>query len=141
MAADSLLDGLNPQQRAAVLHEGSPLLIVAGAGSGKTRVLTHRIAYLVAEREVAPSEILAITFTNKAAGEMAARARSLTGSQAKGMWLLTFHSSCVRFLRREATRFGYPSSFTIYDQSDSERLMALVCRELELDPNTTRPRP
>jgi DNA helicase II / ATP-dependent DNA helicase PcrA len=134
MAADSLLEGLNPQQRAAVLHEGSPLLIVAGAGSGKTRVLTHRIAYLVAEREVAPSEILAITFTNKAAGEMAARARSLTGSQAKGMWLLTFHSACVRLLRREATRFGYPSSFTIYDQSDSERLMALVCRELELDP-------
>ncbi|HEY3907594.1 MAG TPA: DNA helicase PcrA [Streptosporangiaceae bacterium] len=134
MAADSLLDGLNPQQRAAVLHEGSPLLIVAGAGSGKTRVLTHRIAYLVAEREVAPSEILAITFTNKAAGEMAARARSLTGSQARGMWLLTFHSSCVRILRREATRFGYPTSFTIYDQSDSERLMALVCRELELDP-------
>ena len=134
MAADSLLDGLNPQQRAAVLHEGSPLLIVAGAGSGKTRVLTHRIGYLVAEREVAPSEILAITFTNKAAGEMAARARALTGSQARGMWLLTFHSACVRILRREATRFGYPSSFTIYDQSDSERLMALVCRELELDP-------
>ncbi len=134
MAADSLLDGLNPQQRAAVLHEGGPLLIVAGAGSGKTRVLTHRIAYLVAEREVAPSEILAITFTNKAAGEMAARARALTGSQARGMWLLTFHSACVRILRREATRFGYPSSFTIYDQSDSERLMALVGRELELDP-------
>ena len=134
MEADSLLDGLNPQQRAAVLHEGSPLLIVAGAGSGKTRVLTHRIGYLVAEREVAPSEILAITFTNKAAGEMAARARALTGSQARGMWLLTFHSACVRILRREATRFGYPSSFTIYDQSDSERLMALVCRELELDP-------
>src|SRR6185437_7125009 len=122
------------QQRAAVLHEGSPLLIVAGAGSGKTRVLTHRIGYLVAEREVAPSEILAITFTNKAAGEMAARARALTGSQARGMWLLTFHSACVRILRREAARFGYPSSFTIYDQSDSERLMALVCRELELDP-------
>ena len=140
MAADSLLDGLNPQQRAAVLHEGGPLLIVAGAGSGKTRVLTHRIAYLVAEREVAPSEILAITFTNKAAGEMAARARALTGSQAKGMWLLTFHSACVRILRREATRFGYPSSFTIYDQSDSERLMALVCRELELDPKYHPPK-
>jgi DNA helicase-2/ATP-dependent DNA helicase PcrA len=133
MAADALLDGLNPQQRAAVLHEGSPLLIVAGAGSGKTRVLTHRIAYLVAEREVAPPEILAITFTNKAAGEMAARAHMLTGSQARGMWLLTFHSACVRILRREAQRFGYPSSFTIYDAADSERLMALVCRELELD--------
>jgi DNA helicase II / ATP-dependent DNA helicase PcrA len=140
MAADSLLDGLNPQQRAAVLHEGGPLLIVAGAGSGKTRVLTHRIAYLVAEREVAPSEILAITFTNKAAGEMAARAYSLTGAQARGMWLLTFHSACVRILRREAPRFGYPSSFTIYDQADSERLMALVCRELELDPKYHPPK-
>jgi DNA helicase-2/ATP-dependent DNA helicase PcrA len=134
MAADSLLDGLNPQQRAAVLHEGSPLLIVAGAGSGKTRVLTHRIAYLVAERDVAPSEILAITFTNKAAGEMAARAQALTGAQARGMWLLTFHSACVRILRREGHRFGYPSSFTIYDSADSERLMSLVCRELDLDP-------
>jgi DNA helicase II / ATP-dependent DNA helicase PcrA len=134
MAADSLLDGLNPQQHAAVVHQGSPLLIVAGAGSGKTRVLTHRIAYLVAEREVAPSEIIAITFTNKAAGEMAARAQALTGAQARGMWLLTFHSACVRILRREAQRFGYPSSFTIYDSADSERLMALVCRELDLDP-------
>ncbi len=132
-AAESLLEGLNPQQRAAVLHEGGPLLIVAGAGSGKTRVLTHRIAYLVAEREVAPQEILAITFTNKAAGEMAARAQALTGARARGMWLLTFHSACVRILRREAGRFGYPSSFTIYDQADSERLMSLVCRELELD--------
>ncbi|HWF81977.1 MAG TPA: DNA helicase PcrA [Streptosporangiaceae bacterium] len=140
MAADSLLDGLNPQQRAAVLHEGSPLLIVAGAGSGKTRVLTHRIAYLVAEREVAPPEILAITFTNKAAGEMAARAQALTGARARGMWLLTFHSACVRILRREAQRFGYPSSFTIYDQADSERLMGLVCRELDLDPKYHPPR-
>ncbi len=140
MAADSLLDGLNPQQRAAVLHEGSPLLIVAGAGSGKTRVLTHRIAYLVAEREVAPSEILAITFTNKAAGEMAARAQSLTGAKSRGMWLLTFHSACVRILRREAPRFGYPSSFTIYDQADSERLMGLVCKELDLDPKYHPPK-
>jgi len=139
-AVDSLLDGLNPQQRAAVVHEGGPLLIVAGAGSGKTRVLTHRIAYLLAERDVAPSEILAITFTNKAAGEMAARAEALTGARARGMWLLTFHSACVRFLRREASRFGYPSSFTIYDQADSERLMALVCRELELDPKYHPPK-
>ncbi len=139
-AVDSLLDGLNPQQRAAVLHQGSPLLIVAGAGSGKTRVLTHRIAYLVAEREVSPREILAITFTNKAAGEMATRAQSLTGARARGMWLLTFHSACVRILRREAPRFGYPSSFTIYDQADSERLMALVCRDLELDPKYHPPR-
>jgi len=132
-AVDSLLDGLNPQQRAAVVHEGGPLLIVAGAGSGKTRVLTHRIAYLVAERGVAPGAILAITFTNKAAGEMAARAAALTGSRARAMWLMTFHSACVRILRREARRFGYPSSFSIYDQADSQRLMALVCRELELD--------
>ena len=133
MVVESLLFGLNPQQRAAVLHEGSPLLIVAGAGSGKTRVLTHRIAYLLAERDVAPSQILAITFTNKAAGEMAARAASLTGARARSMWLMTFHSACVRILRREARRFGYPSSFSIYDQADSQRLMALVCRELELD--------
>src|SRR5579859_742022 len=134
MVVDSLLDGLNPQQRAAVLHQGSPLLIVAGAGSGKTRVLTHRIAYLLAEREVEPAQILAITFTNKAAGEMAARAASLTGARARSMWLMTFHSACVRFLRREAGRFGYPPSFSIYDQADSERLMALACRELDLDP-------
>jgi DNA helicase II / ATP-dependent DNA helicase PcrA len=133
IAVDALLDGLNPQQRAAVMHEGGPLLIVAGAGSGKTRVLTHRIAYLLAERDVAPSQILAITFTNKAAGEMAARAASLTGARARSMWLMTFHSACVRILRREARRFGYPSSFSIYDQADSQRLMALVCRELELD--------
>ncbi len=133
MAVDSLLDGLNPQQRAAVTHEGSPLLIVAGAGSGKTRVLTYRIAYLLAERGVHPSQILAITFTNKAAGEMASRAAELTGARARSMWLMTFHSACVRILRREARRFGYPSSFSIYDQADSQRLMALVCRELELD--------
>jgi DNA helicase II / ATP-dependent DNA helicase PcrA len=133
MVVESLLDGLNPQQRAAVLHQGSPLLIVAGAGSGKTRVLTHRIGYLLAEREVEPSQILAITFTNKAAGEMAARAASLTGARARSMWLMTFHSACVRILRREARRFGYPASFSIYDQADSQRLMAMVCRELELD--------
>src|SRR5713101_6626880 len=132
-AADALLEGLNPQQRAAVMHQGGPLLIVAGAGSGKTRVLTHRIAYLLAERDVAPSQILAITFTNKAAGEMAARAAALTGARARAMWLMTFHAACVRILRREGRRFGYPSSFSIYDQADSQRLMALVCRELELD--------
>jgi DNA helicase II / ATP-dependent DNA helicase PcrA len=133
LVVDSLLDGLNPQQRAAVLHTGSPLLIVAGAGSGKTRVLTHRIAYLLAEREVTPSQILAITFTNKAAGEMASRAATLTGARARSMWVLTFHSACVRILRREARRFGYPASFSIYDQADSQRLMTMVCRELDLD--------
>jgi DNA helicase-2/ATP-dependent DNA helicase PcrA len=133
-ATHPLLDGLNPQQRAAVTHAGGPLLIVAGAGSGKTRVLTHRIAYLLAEREVAPGEILAITFTNKAAGEMAARVASLVGDRrARAMWVMTFHSACVRILRREAARFGYPSTFSIYDSADSQRLMALVCRELELD--------
>jgi DNA helicase-2/ATP-dependent DNA helicase PcrA len=129
-----LLDGLNAQQRAAVLHAGGPLLIVAGAGSGKTRVLTHRIAYLLAEREVSPGEILAITFTNKAAGEMASRVASLVGDRrARSMWVMTFHSACVRILRREAKRFGYPSNFSIYDAADSQRLMTLVCRELELD--------
>src|SRR5690242_890259 len=133
LAIDALLDGLNPEQRAAVVHQGSPLLIVAGAGSGKTRVLTHRIAYLLAARDVAPQEILAITFTNKAAGEMAARVAALVGPQARSMWVMTFHSACVRILRREARRFGYPSSFSIYDQADSQRLMALTCRELELD--------
>jgi DNA helicase-2/ATP-dependent DNA helicase PcrA len=130
----SLLDGLNPQQRAAVTHAGGPLLIVAGAGSGKTRVLAHRIAYLLAERGASPGEILAITFTNKAAGEMASRVAQLVGDRrARAMWVMTFHSACVRILRREASRFGYPSNFSIYDSADSQRLMALVCRELELD--------
>jgi DNA helicase II / ATP-dependent DNA helicase PcrA len=137
----SLLDGLNPQQRAAVTHAGGPLLIVAGAGSGKTRVLTHRIAYLLAEREVSPGEILAITFTNKAAGEMASRVAGLVGGRrARAMWVMTFHSACVRILRREAARLGYPSNFSIYDAADSQRLMALVCRELELDPRQYPPK-
>ncbi|HEY4463333.1 MAG TPA: DNA helicase PcrA [Streptosporangiaceae bacterium] len=139
-AADTLLEGLNPQQRAAVTHTGSPLLIVAGAGSGKTRVLTHRIAYLLAERDVVPSEILAITFTNKAAGEMASRVAALVGPRARAMWVMTFHSACVRILRREAKRLGYPSSFSIYDQADSQRLMAMVCRELDLDPRQHPPK-
>jgi DNA helicase-2/ATP-dependent DNA helicase PcrA len=116
-----------------VVHQGGPLLIVAGAGSGKTRVLTRRIAYLLAERDVSPGEILAITFTNKAAGEMAARVADLIGWRSRAMWVMTFHSACVRILRREAPRFGYPSSFSIYDQADSQRLMTLVCRELDLD--------
>src|SRR5947209_12234984 len=98
---DRLLDDLNPQQRLAVVHEGSPLLIVAGAGSGKTRVLTYRIAHLLAERKVSPAEILAITFTNKAAKEMAGRVAALIGGRAKAMWVMTFHSACVRILRRE----------------------------------------
>jgi len=135
-----LLQGLNPQQRAAVVHEGGPLLIVAGAGSGKTRVLTHRIAYLLGERAVHPGQILAITFTNKAAGEMKERVDALVGPRAKVMWVMTFHSACVRILRREAKRLGYPSSFSIYDQADAQRLMALVCRELDLDPRRYPPK-
>jgi len=135
-----LLDGLNPQQREAVIHHGSPLLIVAGAGSGKTRVLTHRIAYLLAEREVHPGEILAITFTNKAAREMKERIDRLVGPRSKAMWVMTFHSACMRILRREAKRLGFPSSFSIYDQADSQRLMAMVCREMDLDPKRYPPR-
>ncbi|MFG1941815.1 DNA helicase PcrA [Nonomuraea sp. NPDC048826] len=135
-----MLDGLNPQQREAVLHHGSPLLIVAGAGSGKTRVLTHRIAYLLAERDVHPGEILAITFTNKAAREMKERIDKLVGPRSRAMWVMTFHSACMRILRREAKRLGFPSSFSIYDQADSQRLMAMVCREMDLDPKRYPPR-
>nr|WP_188191411.1 DNA helicase PcrA [Nonomuraea sp. SYSU D8015] len=135
-----MLDGLNPQQREAVIHHGSPLLIVAGAGSGKTRVLTHRIAYLLAERKVHPGEILAITFTNKAAKEMKERIDKLVGARSKAMWVMTFHSACMRILRREAKRLGFPSSFSIYDQADSQRLMAMVCREMDLDPKRYPPR-
>jgi len=131
---NSLLDGLNPPQRAAVTHQGGPLLIVAGAGSGKTRVLTHRIGYLLGIRGVQPGEILAITFTNKAAGEMKERVAALVGPRAKAMWVSTFHSSCVRILRAEHKRLGFTSTFSIYDQGDSRRLMTLVCRDLDLDP-------
>ena len=136
----ALLEGLNPQQRAAVVHEGSPLLIVAGAGSGKTRVLTHRIAYLLGARNVQPGQILAITFTNKAAGEMKERVAALVGPRAKAMWVSTFHSACVRILRREAKHAGLSSTFSIYDQADSQRLMTLVCRDLDLDPKRYNPR-
>ncbi|MFC4910660.1 DNA helicase PcrA [Actinomadura gamaensis] len=138
--AHPLLDGLNPQQRAAVEHAGSPLLIVAGAGSGKTRVLTHRIAYLLSERDVHPGQILAITFTNKAAAEMKERVDALVGPRSRAMWVMTFHSACVRILRREARRLGFPSSFSIYDQADAQRLMALVTRELDLDPKRYPPK-
>ncbi|MGH8868391.1 MAG: DNA helicase PcrA [Actinomycetes bacterium] len=137
---ERLLDGLNPQQREAVVHEGGPLLIVAGAGSGKTRVLTARIAYLLAARDVHPGSVLAITFTNKAAGEMKERVGTLVGPRAKIMWVSTFHSACVRILRREAKRLGFTSSFSIYDAADSQRLMSLVCRELDLDPKRYPPR-
>ncbi|MEU0740996.1 DNA helicase PcrA [Streptomyces sp. NPDC006134] len=136
----ALLQGLNDNQRAAVVHSGSPLLIVAGAGSGKTRVLTHRIAHLLAERGVHPGQILAITFTNKAAGEMKERVEQLVGPRANAMWVMTFHSACVRILRRESKRLGFTSSFSIYDAADSKRLMALVCRDLDLDPKRFPPK-
>ncbi|MGW1157270.1 DNA helicase PcrA [Streptomyces sp. NPDC002513] len=136
----ALLEGLNENQRAAVVHAGSPLLIVAGAGSGKTRVLTHRIAYLLAERGVHPGQILAITFTNKAAGEMKERVEQLVGPRANAMWVMTFHSACVRILRRESKKLGFTSSFSIYDAADSKRLMALVCRDLDLDPKQFPPK-
>ena len=137
---ETLLDDLNPQQRDAVTHEGGPLLVVAGAGSGKTRVLTRRIAYLLAARDEHPGSILAITFTNKAAGEMKERVAALVGGRARIMWVSTFHSACVRILRREAGRFGFSSSFSIYDQADSQRLMTLVCRDLGVDPRQHPPR-
>ncbi|MEU6176675.1 DNA helicase PcrA [Streptomyces coeruleorubidus] len=136
----ALLEGLNDNQRAAVVHSGSPLLIVAGAGSGKTRVLTHRIAHLLAERGVHPGQILAITFTNKAAGEMKERVEHLVGPRANAMWVMTFHSACVRILRRESKKLGFTASFSIYDAADSKRLMALVCRDLDLDPKRFPPK-
>ncbi|QNQ38707.1 DNA helicase PcrA [Streptomyces sp. CB00271] len=131
---------MNTEQRAAVVHAGSPLLIVAGAGSGKTRVLTHRIAHLLAERGTHPGQILAITFTNKAAGEMKERVEQLVGPRANAMWVMTFHSACVRILRRESKKLGFTSSFSIYDAADSKRLMALVCRDLDLDPKQFPPK-
>ncbi|MFJ3416718.1 DNA helicase PcrA [Streptomyces sp. NPDC086082] len=136
----ALLDGLNENQRAAVVHSDTPLLIVAGAGSGKTRVLTHRIAYLLGERNVHPGQILAITFTNKAAGEMKERVEQLVGPRANAMWVMTFHSACVRILRRESKKLGFTSSFSIYDAADSKRLMALVCRDLDIDPKKFPPK-
>src|SRR3954471_9379273 len=128
------LSGLNPAQLEAVTLPPGPVLVVAGAGSGKTRVLTHRLAYLVRELGASPFEILAITFTNKAAGEMRDRVAQLIGPVGLRMWVSTFHAACSRILRREATLLGYRSSFTIYDQSDAQRLTDWVRRDLNLDP-------
>ena len=137
---EELLEGLNEPQKAAVMHAGPPLLVVAGAGSGKTRVLTRRIAWLISERKAHPGSILAITFTNKAAAEMRERVEELVGRRARIMWVSTFHSACVRILRKEIDKFGYKSSFSIYDAADSKRLMQIVLRELDLDPKRYQPR-
>ena len=137
---EELLEGLNPSQRAAVTHQGSALLVVAGAGSGKTRGLTRRIAWLLAQRGSHPGSILAITFTNKAAAEMSESVAELVGPRAKMLWVSTFHSACVRILRKEVTRFGYGSNFSIYDDADARRLMTLGCRDLDLDVKRYNPR-
>jgi len=136
---DAFLAGLNPEQRRAVEHPGGPLLVLAGAGSGKTRVLTHRIAYLVRTQRARPGEILAITFTNKAAQEMRERVELLLGHSTRAMWVLTFHSACVRMLRAEAPRLGYTRSFTIYDQSDTRRMVKKCIDDLDVDPKRFTP--
>ncbi|MBU6243976.1 MAG: DNA helicase PcrA [Actinomycetales bacterium] len=138
--ARALVDDLNDAQRQAVEHRGAPLLIVAGAGSGKTRVLTRRVAHLLATADAEPGQILAITFTNKAAGEMKERVAELIGARARVMWVSTFHSACVRILRSESKRLGVSSAFTIYDQADATRLMTMVLRDLDLDPKRYNPR-
>src|SRR5262249_25711132 len=138
--SETSYEGLNPDQLDAVVHASGPLLVVAGAGSGKTRVLTHRIAHLIGEHGVDPMRILAITFTNKAADEMRERVARLVGPVAKRMWVSTFHAACVRILRREAQHLGYPSSFSIYDQADAQRLTGYVIRDLALDPRRFTPK-
>jgi len=139
-AEERLLAELNPPQREAVVHGEGPLLVLAGAGSGKTRVLTHRIAWLLATGRARPGEILAITFTNKAAGEMRDRVAALVGGVSRAMWVMTFHSACARILRAEAPRLGYKRAFTIYDEADSLRMIKRCMQELELDPKRFAPR-
>ncbi len=129
----SIYDTLNDRQKEAVLHTEGPLLILAGAGSGKTRVLTHRIAYLIEEKGVNPWNILAITFTNKAAGEMRERVDQIVGFGSESIWVSTFHSTCVRILRRYIDRLGYGTNFTIYDADDQKTLMRDVCKLLQID--------
>src|SRR5690242_2756143 len=140
VSPDRYLEGLNDAQREAVLQTEGPLLVIAGAGSGKTRVLTHRVAHLIAACGVKPNEILAITFTNKAAGEMRTRLEGLLGGVARAIWILTFHAACGRILRREAERLGYRSNFTIYDSADQVRLTKACLEELERDPKRFVPR-
>jgi DNA helicase-2/ATP-dependent DNA helicase PcrA len=135
----ALLEGLNPPQKAAVTHGDGPLLILAGAGSGKTRVLTHRLAYLIHSGRARAHEILAITFTNKAAGEMRERVEVLLGRSTRGMWVMTFHAACARMLRAEAPRLGYTRQFTIYDQADARRLVKRGIDELGIDPKRFTP--
>ena len=139
-AIDALLEGLNPPQRDAVTHGEGPLLILAGAGSGKTRVLTHRIAYLLRTGQARASEILAITFTNKAAQEMRERVELLVGRATRAMWVMTFHSACARMLRADAHRLGYTRQFTIYDGADSRRLIKKCLDDLDVDPKRFTPR-
>ena len=129
----SIYDTLNTEQREAVFHTEGPVLILAGAGSGKTRVLTHRIAYLIEEKGVNPWNIMAITFTNKAAGEMRERVDKIVGFGAESIWVSTFHSSCVRMLRRFIDRLGYDTNFTIYDADDQKTLMKDICKRLNID--------
>src|SRR3954465_3493318 len=138
-SADDLLAGLNEPQRAAVVHEGPPLLVVAGAGSGKTRVLTRRIAWIVSQRKAHPASILPTPSPNKAPAEMKERVEALVGPRARLMWVSTFHSACVRILRKEIDKLGFKSSFTIYDAADSKRLMTMVVNDLDLDPRRYQP--
>src|SRR5213079_1652642 len=137
---EQYLADLNPAQREAVLTTEGPLLVIAGAGSGKTRVLTYRVAHLISTCGVKPNEILAITFTNRAASEMRSRLDRLLGETARRIWILTFHAACGRILRREAPRLGYRSNFTIYDQADQVRLAKACLEELERDPKRFAPR-
>src|SRR3954470_22995251 len=139
-AADALLEGLNPPQRDAVTHGAGPLLILAGAGSGKTRVLTHRIAYLLRTGQARADEILAITFTNKAGAEMRQRVEQLVGRATRAMWVMTFHSACARMLRADAHRLGYTRQFTIYDSADQRRLIKKVLDDLDIDSKRFTPR-
>ncbi|MFW5670057.1 MAG: ATP-dependent helicase, partial [Acetivibrio ethanolgignens] len=137
---DTILNGLNTEQKKAVLHRDGPLLILAGAGSGKTRVLTHRIAYLISEHDVNPWSILALTFTNKAAKEMRERVDKIVGYGSENIWVSTFHSTCVRILRRYIEALGYDRSFTIYDTDDQKTLMKEICKYLNIDTKNIKER-